>query len=85
MAPLESYSLSLRSPSALTKLALDSVAALQGCVQAFGGIRHRDKMRGGCGEGQKNGCVRGTPHRYGAAYHDCNKLLQRCGRHAVRA
>ena len=31
--------------AALTKLALDRVAAFQGCVQAFGRIRHEDKMR----------------------------------------
>ena len=33
--------------------ALDRIAAFQGSVQAFGGIRHKDKMRGTCGEGQR--------------------------------
>ena len=42
------------SPTALTEFVLDGVTAFQGSVQAFGGIRHEDKMRVRCGEGQRN-------------------------------
>ena len=42
-------------PQPPSRPSLDAVAAFQGCVQSFRGIRHGDKMRGGCGEGQREG------------------------------